>query len=178
MIMMPTDNKSSIVQIDFRRATGTDIEEVFRMYKAAITEMERHNIMQWDDIYPDKPTLESDIANKEMYIGCIGNKIASAYVINRQCDDEYKNGNWKYADSSYSVVHRLCVSPEFQNKGVGKRTMEHIEHEALANGSESIRLDCFTLNPFACNMYRRLGYRIAGYATWRKGVFYLMEKRL
>lgn len=40
------------------------------------------------------------------------------------------------------------------------------------------RLDAFTENPFALKLYDNLGYSRVGYADWRKGRFYLMEKYL
>ena len=45
-------------------------------------------------------------------------------------------------------------------------------------GYESVRLDVFTKNPFAQKLYRNNGYKVRGYADWRKGRFDLMEKEL
>ena len=49
---------------------------------------------------------------------------------------------------------------------------------ALKNGNSSIKLDAFTQNPIALSMYEKLGYKVKGYADWRKGKFVLMEKVL
>ena len=68
-----------------------------------------------------------DILKKELYIGILDKEIASVYVLNDECDEQYKNGNWKYPDASYKIVHRLCVDPRFQNRGVGRETVKHIE---------------------------------------------------
>ncbi len=45
-------------------------------------------------------------------------------------------------------------------------------------GIESVRLDAFSLNPYALRMYEGLGYKKVGEANWRKGLFYLFEKNL
>ena len=100
------------------------------------------------------------------------------YVINKECDEEYSDGNWKYPDSSYSVIHRLCVNPKYQNQGIGKLTLQHIERQVKKQGSETIRLDVFSLNPYALKMYKKLGYSKTGEVHWRKGKFYLMEKKI
>ncbi|MPM63461.1 hypothetical protein SDC9_110341 [bioreactor metagenome] len=38
--------------------------------------MNKHNILQWDEVYPDKYTIETDIRNKELYVGKIHSEIA------------------------------------------------------------------------------------------------------
>lgn len=43
---------------------------------------------------------------------------------------------------------------------------------------QSIRLDAFSLNPYALKMYEALGYEKVGEINWRKGTFYLCEKKL
>jgi ribosomal protein S18 acetylase RimI-like enzyme len=45
-------------------------------------------------------------------------------------------------------------------------------------GIDTIRLDVFTLNPYALKMYEKSGYIKVGFAHWRKGEFYLMEKKV
>ncbi len=57
-------------------------------------------------------------------------------------------------------------------------TMEYIEAELCKKEIEAIRLDAFTENPNALKLYKNLGYKIVGYADWRKGRFYLCEKNI
>ena len=76
------------------------------------------------------------------------------------------------------MIGRLCVHPDFQNNGIGKITMEYIESKLSKAGIESIRLDAFNKNSYALKLYKNLGYKIVGYADWRMGRFYLMEKFL
>ena len=86
------------------------------------------------------------------------------------------NGKWKFPDSKFCVIHRLCVSPEFQHQGIASQTMAYIETLCKSAGYDSIRLDCFTLNPYSKRLYDKSGYKIVGYADWRKGKFELREK--
>ncbi len=50
---------------------------------------------------------------------------------------------------------------------------EDIEKQTLY-----LALDTFTENPFAQRLYLHNGYESRGYASWRKGKFDLMEKKL
>lgn len=165
-------------KVEFNVAEEKNLQEVFGMFSAAIEEMNKHNIPQWDEIYPDKYTLENDIRKKQLYIGKIDSEIVCVYVLNSDCDEQYINGNWKYPDAIYIVIHRMCVNPKFQNQGIGALTLNHIEVKLKSEGVETIRLDAFSLNPFALKMYYRQGYIKVGEVNWRKGKFYLMEKKL
>lgn len=165
-------------EIKFRLAEKSDIDDVFEVFKAAIQKMIENEIFQWDEVYPDKNILAEDILKGQLYIGCVDNKIVSVYVINDEYDEQYRNGDWRYRNLSYKVLHRLCVNPKVQNRGIGRKTMNHIEKEVKAKGIECIRLDAFTLNPVALKLYENLGYSKVGFADFRKGKFYLMEKKL
>ena len=105
-----------------------------------------------------------------------GSNLAAIYVISTECDDEYKNGSWEY--DKPCIIHRLCVSPEYQNKGIGKQLLAKIEDQLVDMGYDSVRLDVFSQNPFALKLYEKNGYVRRGHADWRKGRFYLMEKKI
>ena len=165
-------------KIEFTKAKRSDIDEIVDMFRYTIKEMNANGIPQWDEIYPCRDDLLHDMEQQELYVGKIEGKAAGAYVLNQECDDEYQNGMWLYPDANYYVIHRLCVSSHFQKQGIGTRTVQHIEEQAKNMGAETIRLDAFTLNPHALNLYEKLGYREVGIANFRKGKFYLMEKKL
>ena len=140
--------------------------------------MEKQGIHQWDEIYPDKEILRQDILKNQMYIGEKNNNIAVCFVLNEECDEEYKKANWICPDAKFCIIHRLCVNPLFQNQGIAKESMEYIENLCKSSGYDSIRLDCFTKNPYSQKLYNKAGYKITGYADWRKGRFELREKKI
>mgnify|MGYP003392596490 FL=1 len=166
------------MKIQYRKATLENLYEIMELIKSAIINMNQAEIYQWDEIYPDEAIIKQDTESNDLYIGIVDSKIAVIYVINNFCDEEYNNGDWQYLDREYRIIHRLCVHPDFQNKGVGKITMEYIESKLSKAGIESIRLDAFTKNPYALKLYKNLGYKIVRHADWRMGRFYLMEKFL
>lgn len=163
-------------KIKFDLACHEDLDEVFAMFRAAIDEMNLQGIPQWDEIYPDRDILSHDIIVGQLFVGRIQGKIVCAYVLNNDCDGEYHLGDWKYPMEYARIVHRLCVHPNYQRRGIARSTMLYIEQQARKLGARSIRLDAFTLNPHALRLYENLGYNRTGMVTWRKGDFYLMEK--
>ena len=164
------------MEISFRKAEMADLEEVYRLVRDAVAHMEEQNIMQWDELYPTRDDLLTDIEEDQLTVGVTEGNIAVIYVLNQESEAEYVNGNWQRPDEPYFVIHRLCVSPDFQNRGVARQTLLQIEKTLRASGIHAIRLDVFTQNPFALRLYEGLGYVKTGYADWRKGRFLLMEK--
>ena len=162
----------------YSKASINQTDEVFSVFSAAINNMEKQGIHQWDEIYPDKAIISEDIIKNQMYIGTIDEKIAVCFVLSEEYDDEYKNGKWQWPESKFCVIHRLCVNPDFQNRGIARETMNYIEKLCKSNGYDSIRLDCFTENPYSRKLYEKAGYSVVGYANWRKGRFELREKKL
>ena len=165
-----------MITLQYIKATLDDIEEICSLISQAVEKMIRHGILQWDEIYPTEEDFRKDINKNQLYVGITDGKIAVVYALNRECEDEYQNGLWKYPDEPYYVLHRMCVNPDFQNQGVAKHTLLHIEAELLKMNIHAIRLDTFSNNRFSLKLYDSLNYSRVGYADWRKGRFYLMEK--
>ena len=76
------------------------------------------------------------------------------------------------------MLHRLCVNPQLQGRDLARQAMARMEKTALEQGFDSVRLDVFSQNLHAQRLYERLGYRRTGEVRFRKGIFYLMEKKL
>ena len=164
--------------IVYRLATKQDLDDICTLIQQAKYEMERHEIYQWDDIYPARKDFEDDIEKGTLYLAYLEESLVALYVISGECDEQYCNGLWKYDEKYAYILHRFCVSPLFQNQGIGKIVLHHVEEQIKKMGYNSVRLDCFTENPFAQRLYRNNGYESRGYADWRKGRFDLMEKKL
>lgn len=164
--------------MNYRLAESNDIDAICSLVSAAIKQMEEGGIYQWDSVYPAREDFLSDIDKKTLYVAEDDHTFAAIYVINQECEEEYKKCKWNNPDETACVIHRLCVAPVFQNKGMGKRILKHIEEQAATLSYASVRLDVFTQNPYALSLYRNNGYEERGFADWRKGRFVLMEKTL
>ncbi len=164
------------MQIEFRRANPEDLDEICGMVQAAVAHMIEQNILQWDELYPTREDFAADIAKGQLTAGFVDGRLAVVYVLNRECDAEYADGDWKYRDEPFFVVHRLCVNPAFQRMGIAGSALRHIEGILKAMGIREIRLDVFEKNPFALGLYEKSGFWRTGEVHWRKGRFYLMEK--
>ena len=164
------------IDIKYEKGKIEDLDTIYQVFKEATEEMDRNNIPQWDEVYPNVDVLREDMELEQLFVGRIEEDIAVVFVINDDYDDQYENGQWQHKTASFRILHRLCVSPRHQRKGVGALTLKYIEEILKKDNIESIRLDAFSKNPYALKMYENEGYKIVGEVHWRKGMFYLMEK--
>lgn len=164
--------------MEFRKALPKEAAEIFGIYREAIGRMQALGIDQWDDVYPTQAVIAQDIANGDMTVGLTDGMIVCAFVLNREQWEGYENGDWQYPGLSFAVLHRLCVNPACQGKGVGMQAMQYIEALLKSEGIDVLQLDAFPKNCGAVRLYEKLGYIKVGEATFRKGLFYLFEKKL
>lgn len=162
---------------DFRKADTDDLQSILELFSRAVEHLRARGIDQWDEHYPTSEIIENDINSGNMCVLCEDETIVSAIVINEHQEEEYEQGQWK-DDSKPAVIHRLCVDPKAQSKGIGRRMMDYAERLINEKDYTSIRLDVFSQNPRAYQLYKNLGYLHTGEATFCKGFFYLMEKIL
>lgn len=162
----------------FRKATREDLAEIMALFAAATQHMDELGIPQWDERYPTRDDIANDLTRGELYVGLLDGAIACSFTLSPRCDPEYADASWQYPTLSYSVIHRLCVHPDFQNRRIAAHAIRFMEDTLRRIGVQAVRLDAFSRNPYALRLYKRLGYQKIGEVTFRKGIFYFYEKRL
>lgn len=164
--------------LNIRKAVPEELDGIFEIFVRATEHMNAIEIHQWDEVYPNRETLRDDIERLQLYVAAEGDALRGAFVLNCECHEEYDKGDWADTTRNFLVLHRLCVDPLAQSKGIATEIMKHIEIIAKDSGTASIRLDAFPQNPYAVRLYEKLGYRKAGTVNFRKGLFFLYEKCL
>ena len=162
----------------YRLAAAEDLDGVCALIRDAIRELRAHGIDQWDEIYPAREDFEKDIADGTLYLALEAETLAAVYVISRESDEAYQTVEWACPDETAYILHRFCVAPAFQHRGIGGEVLRRMEQQLRDMGCASVRLDAFIENPFSQALYRKNGYVTRGWADWRKGRFSLMEKQL
>jgi ribosomal protein S18 acetylase RimI-like enzyme len=160
-----------------RPARIDELDGLLDIVRAATRHMESQGLHQWDDIYPDRATLQQDVTKQHMQVIEVNGQVAGMVSINDEQSHEYRNVLWQYSGKAL-VVHRLTIDPEHQRKKLASQLMDFAEREAADKKYESIRLDAFEQNSAAIAFYKRRGYRKAGTVLFRKGPFICYEKRI
>lgn len=167
------------MDIRFRLAEIEDLPEVCAMVDRVKQSFREDGSEQWDEHYPTTAILEGDIRRGEMSLGLEEGKLAAVYTLNDSFAPEYKGGRWAEPEEPYCVLHRLCVDPSLQGRGVGRAAMDEVEAQAARMGARYVRLDYLSINEKAKRLYEKRGYAPVGaISLWGKGEFILMEKKL
>ncbi|MDR2713197.1 MAG: GNAT family N-acetyltransferase [Clostridiales bacterium] len=154
-----------------------DLELIVALYEEAAGVMRREGIDQWDEIYPDRITLEQDLLRGEMFL-LIKEQPLAAMTLSAYQDEEYSQVNWAFCQGRALVLHRLCISPAFWGRGLAGQMMDFAEQWGRDQGFSTLRLDTFTTNPRALRLYQSRGYHLAGQVLFRKGLFNCYEKKI
>lgn len=162
---------------EIRQTSRGDIEPLLALVRECTEGMRRKGIDQWDDVYPDRATLERDIDEVTAIVVVVQGVPVAMAVLNDRQEPEYADVPWLYSGRP-AVVHRLMESPAAAGKGIARALMAHLEAQAQAFGFDCIRLDAFRQNPRAVRLYECSDYRHAGQVRFRKGEFLCFEKRL
>lgn len=163
--------------MEIKKCTITEIDSVMKLINDAIIDMRAKGINQWDEVYPDIEVITEDISEGSLY-GYYDEGLKGIMVLNENQDYEYGEVGWELDDERPLVIHRLCIHPNYQGRGIAKTMVKFAESYACNNNYKSIRLDSFTQNEKACSLYRALGYKAVGTVYFRKGAFYCFEKIL
>jgi ribosomal protein S18 acetylase RimI-like enzyme len=161
-----------------RPATCEDVDNVLALVRDCVDHMRRHGIEQWDDVYPDRATIEADARRCEAFIATHETGLVGYVALGASQDPEYADVPWKFTIGPTVVIHRLMVDPAYQGRGFAKVLMRFAEKHALTSGYRTVRLDAFVGNPRALGLYERLGYREAGTIRHRTGEFRCFESEL
>jgi len=160
-------------------AAEHDIDRVMTLVAACIADMRTAGIEQWDDVYPDRQTMLQDAREGALFLASLDSApLVGTLVVNSVQSPEYLDVPWQIAGERIAVVHRLMIDPRYQRRGFARELMRFAEERAAALGCDCVRLDAYSKNPGALELYRRLGYHDAGSVTFRKGVFRCFEKKL
>jgi ribosomal protein S18 acetylase RimI-like enzyme len=164
-------------------ASEHHIDRVMTLVAACIADMRKAGIDQWDDVYPDRQTMLQDARDGSLYLASVDEEplvgtLVGTLVVNDVQSPEYLDVPWTMTGERIAVVHRLMIDPRYQRQGIARELMRFAEQRAAALGCDCVRLDAYSKNPRALELYRRLGYHDAGSVTFRKGVFRCFEKKL
>ena len=159
--------------------TGRDVGPVWDMLQRCRVALDAEGIHQWDDIYPTRAIVEKDVRRGALFVLEDDGRCVASVALDERQAKEYRSVVWTGAEPVL-VVHRLCVDPMAQGRGLAHQLMDYAEQYAVRHGYASVRLDAYSGNPRSVRLYRRRGYREAGQLFFprRPLPFHLFELHL
>ncbi|NUU60315.1 GNAT family N-acetyltransferase [Paenibacillus agri] len=163
-----------------RTAHKEELEEIMKLIAKCVKVMQDGGSDQWDEHYPNREVIGTDIERGTLYVYEDNHAIAGILVLDENQAEAYKTITWEQNQGPHLIMHRLAVHPEVQGKGIARQLIAFAEELALRNGYTSIRLDTYAKNTRALEIYPRLGYQLRGEISFpsRTANFPVFEKVL
>ena len=142
----------------FRKAKIEDIATITQIISAASARLGAAGVDQWQRGYPNRGSVEQDVAAGVGMVLCEGDTILAYGAViftGEPAYDDITGGKW-LTSGEYAVIHRLCVSEIFVGMGFAKRFMEAAERVA------SMRIDTHPQNMIMQGLVKSLGYSYCG----------------
>ena len=169
-----------------RPAEYKELEKVIDFYDFIIDAQEGQEYSPgWTkDVYPAREDLETAINAGQLFLGLLGNEIVCAEEITGN-DDIYEHVLWHFdaKEEEVSVIHLLCVHPEYYGRGFAKEMVRYAADLSRSIGRKVIRLDVIQGNDRAKNLYLTEGFEFIGdfqvyYEDTGLADFWMFEKVL
>ncbi len=167
-------------KIELIRAEEKDLDEIW-----ALCELVREKTPSsgWDEHYPTRSILQSDIASESLYKIVLDGKIVSimqirsweAFMKGEEADDHQ---DWNPQITNPCALGRFCVSPNCQGQGLGRRIMQATLEKARSMGYDGARFHTLATNGIATHLYESMGFRTAGRVAEYGMEFYCHEMKL
>lgn len=163
----------------FRKASRTDVPEIWSILQQAIHRRKLDGSRQWQDGYPNEEVLRQDIDKGVGYVLTIDDAVAgyAAILINDEPAYHELKGSW-ITNGDFVVLHRLAVSDQFLGQGIAQKMLLHAEQVALKNDINSVKIDTNFDNAPMLKIVEKLGYQYCGEVTFRGGARMAFEKVL
>lgn len=161
--------------MEFRRTVEKDIDNIMMIIGQAQAYLKDQGVDQWQDGYPNREVIKSDINYGYSYAFLENNQLIGTAAVSFDIEESYKvihEGKW-ITEGDYAVIHRIAVEKNCKGLGMAASMIHHIEQLCLEKGVTSIKIDTHEDN---LSMQKMLGKNNFKYC----GVIYLEDgsKRL
>ncbi|WP_018758194.1 GNAT family N-acetyltransferase [Paenibacillus terrigena] len=163
------------------RPNLSDLKHLMDIINRCTDHLNQLGIDQWNEHYPTTDLVRSDIALGNVYTYREDEAILGLMTLGETQPAEYEHIQWSSKDTTRVLtVYRLAVDPKCQGRGIARKLIEYAEHEARSREFSCIRMDCYTKNKRAYELYRYLNYELKGTVVFPHTYvpFYCLEKVL
>lgn len=129
--------------MNIRLASLNDLDQILAIVAQAQKWLKENKINQWQNGYPNKESLEQDIAAKCCYVAIEGGKIIATVSLVVEPDINYfkiYEGKW-LTDNKYISIHRIAVEQSYKNTQTASQIIVFAQEFAKSKNCDSLRVD-------------------------------------
>jgi acetylglutamate kinase len=130
---------------EFRLANSDDVPYISEIVSKSFKDYQKNISYPASPLYETTEELFSDILNNYVYVGICDNKIISSIRVREEFP--------------YARIYRVCVDPEYYNKGYGSKMLEYVEHYFKNKGIIYLGLTTIENVESLRKFYEKNGYK-------------------
>ncbi len=163
----------------FRKASLTEVDRIMEIIDEAKLQMRREGKNQWDEKYPARQHIETDIADGNAYVMILEGQIAAYGAVVFTGEPAYNGiqGRW-LSEQPYVVLHRLAVTESVKGHGIGRLFMQEVERMSRSAGVHSFKVDTNYDNARMLRLLDKTGFTYCGQIFYPQGARMAYEKLL
>lgn len=142
-----------------------DLSRVMDLINQAKEYFKSHDILQWQDGYPDINTILNDILSGSSYVLSKHSYVYGTMGFYIGIDSNFVriyNGHWLTDTRQYGVIHRLAIDNNHKGNGCAKMLLDYCVNICKQADVPSIRLDIQKNNIPMKNFITKNGFKYCG----------------
>lgn len=166
-------------ELEFTLAKREDIDQIWTLLEGSIALRKEDGSTQWQDGYPNRTIVESDIAKSWGYVLRSKDKVWAYLAAHIRQEPAYDRieGAW-LSDEDFYVVHRVTADRSASRKGLGQKIIESLENHAKAQDVFYVRMDTNHDNYSMLRILEKMDYTFCGTVYHRGEARKAFEKKL
>ena len=140
------------------------IDQIMALISGAQRRMAEIQIDQWQDGYPDRAQIESDIRAGAARAFMEDTRLAGYAALVTGIEPAYEalRGKWLLPGAKYASIHRMAMNDGCSGRGLGAQVIDALLREAAQGGCDSVRADTHRGNFPMRRLLERNGFIACG----------------
>lgn len=153
--------------LEIRKTTENDLYRILPIFDDARGTIAQLGIDQWQNGYPNRAVVLSDIERSQSYCILVDGEICGTFALITDGEptyDEIFDGKWLTGDrrGHYYAIHRVAISVKHRGKGISTEIISFCAEKARAAGKISLRIDTHKGNVIMRKMLEKHGFSHCG----------------
>lgn len=126
-----------------RKARNADIAAIMQIIKEAKNFLKASGSSQWQGVYPDLATIQTDIDKQNGLVLVTDGKISGYAAVISGIEPTYAEieGKWKNDADQYATIHRMAMSESYRGMHLADKFISNIISIKYAEGIRNFRID-------------------------------------
>ncbi len=153
--------------MELKRGCLQQADVVMEIIDGAKRHLHEQGIDQWQTGYPDRGSIEADLAAGRGYLLAEGEQVLGYLCADFDGEPAYSElrGSWG-SSGEYVVVHRMAFADAARGRGLSGEVFRLVQQLALERGVHSMRIDTDPANLKMRHILQKNGFELRGSITF------------